>query len=265
MSPGRKLSRALLEAASFPGFVLGMIALTRFVGVPGLHRYDLLLLLFLGWQVGMVALKVETPRELGAIFLFHLMGVTLEMWKVAHGGWSYPEPGWSKVLDVPLYSGFMYASIGSFFLALWKRLELRLESPPHLGLTLALTLLAYLNFWTNVWLPDLKPLVVVLALPLFWRSRLVVELDRVRRVPLLLVFPLLGGAVWLAENWGTAFGSWRYPRQDEGWTWVPEDKLLSWTVLVLVSVVIVWMLRQGPLRPLSSSSTRSSGAPPGVP
>jgi uncharacterized membrane protein YoaT (DUF817 family) len=261
VSPGRKLARALLEAASFPGFVLGMIALTRFAQVPGLHRYDLLLLCFLGWQLGMWLLKVETTREVAAIFLFHLMGVTLEMWKVAHGGWSYPEPGLSKVLEVPLYSGFMYASIGSFFLALWKRLELRMIAPPPVGPTLALTALAYVNFWTNVWLPDLKPLVVLLALPLFWRSRLQADLGRRVGVPLLLVFPLLGGAVWLAENWGTAFGSWRYPRQDQGWTWVPEDKLLSWTVLVLVSVVIVWLLDRG----LSSTTTRSSDAPPAAP
>ncbi len=257
MTPSGRLVRALLEASAFPGFVLGMIALTRFAQVPGVHRYDLLLLAFLGWQLGMWLLKIETTAELGAIFLFHLMGVTLEMWKVGHGGWSYPEPGLSKVLGVPLYSGFMYASIGSFFLALWKRLELRMVEPPHLGLTLALTGLAYLNFWTNVWMPDLKPLVVLLALPLFWRSRLETDLAGVRKLPLLLVFPLLGGAVWMAENWGTAFGSWRYPRQDTGWTWVPEDKLLSWTVLVLVSVVIVWRI--------SSRTTRSSDARPAAP
>ncbi|MCP4805863.1 MAG: DUF817 domain-containing protein [Proteobacteria bacterium] len=229
-----RILRAVALASLFPGFVLGALAVSQALSVPGLPRYDALLVAMLAFQVGLLVTRVETPLEFGTIFGFHLMGVTLEMWKVAHGGWAYPEDAFSKVLDVPLYSGFMYASIGSFIFALGRHLDVRIAGWSRWAVPLGV--FAYVNFWTNVWLPDLKPLICVLALAVFWRTRLYV-MDR--KVPILFVFPVLGVAVWMAENWGTLFGSWEYPRQLDGWTWVPEDKLGSWTVLCMVSAVIV--------------------------
>ena len=205
--------------------MLGLLAATRVLELP--HRYDLLLVGCVLVQVVLVLTKLETAREAGWIAIFHLMGVSLEIWKVNHGGWAYPEPGFAKVLGVPLFTGFMYASIGSFVLSLSRRV--RVDLPRGAGLWAAA---CYLNFWTNVWIPDLKPLLGLVAVVLFWRVR-------VGRIPLLLLFCVLGGAIWMAENWGTAFGSWEYPRQAEGWTWVPPDKLLSWTVLGAVATVLV--------------------------
>lgn len=219
--------RAFLHAALFPGFVLGALALSQHVAIAGIPRYDLLLLAMVGMQALLVATKIETPREAAWIAVFHAMGVALEIWKVSHGGWAYPEPAFAKLLGVPLFSGFMYASIGSFVLSLSRHVEVVL---PRGSLLFAAA--CYLNFWTNVWIPDLKPALVLVAVVLFWRTR-------VGPVPLLLLFPVLGGAIWMAENWGTLFGSWEYPRQAGGWTWVPPDKLLSWTVLGAVAVLLV--------------------------
>ncbi|HJN74298.1 MAG TPA: DUF817 family protein [Myxococcota bacterium] len=219
--------RAVLHASLFPGFVLCALAVSRFVEIPGVARYDMLLLAMLGMQVLLVATRVETLAEAGWIAIFHLMGVALEIWKVSHGGWAYPEPGLAKVLGVPLFAGFMYASIGSFVLSLSR--HVRVDLPRG---SLLFAGLCYLNFWTNVWIWDLKPVLALAGLALFWRTR-------VGRVPILLAFPALGVAIWMAENWGTLFGSWEYPRQAHGWTPVPPDKLLSWTVLGAVAVILV--------------------------
>lgn len=229
-----RVLRAVLTASIFPGFVLGALAISQGIPLGGVPRYDALLVAMVLFQLGLLVSGVETPREFATIFGFHLMGVTLEMWKVAHGGWAYPEDAWSKVLDVPLYSGFMYASIGSFILALGRHLDVRIAGWSRWATALGVA--AYINFWTNVWLPDLKAPICLAGLAIFWRTRLHV-LDR--KVPILFLFPILGVAVWMAENWGTLFGSWEYPRQLDGWTWVPEDKLVSWTVLCMVSCVIV--------------------------
>ncbi len=54
---------------------------------------------------------LETKDELKVITVFHLIGLLLEIYKVHFGSWSYPEERYSKVFGVPLYSGFMYASV----------------------------------------------------------------------------------------------------------------------------------------------------------
>ena len=54
---------------------------------------------------------LETKKEVGVICFFHLLGVSMEIFKVSHGAWTYPDDGFSKVMGVPLYSGFMYASV----------------------------------------------------------------------------------------------------------------------------------------------------------
>lgn len=192
----------------------------------------------------MLATKIEMPKEFGTVFLFHGLGVGLEMFKVNHGGWSYPEEAWWKLLGVPLYSGFMYASVGSFILACWKRFEIELvEFRSQRAMTILMVLI-YANFFTNYWILDMKPTLLAVALWLFWKTKLVVrnplsDGDEKARVPLFALFPTLGLALWLAENVGTLFGSWQYPRQTHGWTFVPPDKLLSWTVLVMVSFLLV--------------------------
>src|SRR3712207_8122890 len=48
------------------------------------------------------------------IFGFHLVGLALELYKVRQGSWSYPDTGLATVGGVPLYSGFMYAAVGSY-------------------------------------------------------------------------------------------------------------------------------------------------------
>ena len=46
------------------------------------------------------------------------------------GSWSYPEEAFSKIFGVPLYSGFMYASVASYICQSWRRLDLQIYDWP---------------------------------------------------------------------------------------------------------------------------------------
>lgn len=247
------LGRVALAAAA-PAYALAVLALTDLVRLPLIARYDLLLLLFLGWAVWTLVRGTESLREFGLILVFHLLGTGLELFKVnVDGGWTYPEPGVAMVGGVPLYAGFLYASIGSFLLSLHKRLEVHLTDLPRLRWVALLAALIYGNFIANHWLWDGKPLLLLGTAALFWRTRVH---SRAGRAPLVLLFPVLGVSLWLAENWGTWFATWQYPRQVDGWTVVPPDKLLSWTALVVVSTLVV-LLARGPVHALSPHRPRA--------
>jgi len=236
---------SLAYCATFPLFVLGSLAVTSVISLGFIPRYDAVLLLCLSFQIGMLVIRMETPREFGTIFLFHAMGTALEMFKVNHGGWYYPEPSWFKVMGVPLYSGFMYASVGSFILACWKRFDVRVEGFPPLAAVIPLVVATYANFFANYWLWDMKPVLLFIAIAFFWGTRIRGEIGAKKitmRLP--FVFLALGPVVWCAENVGTWLGSWEYPRQAGGWVAVPPDKLLSWTVLVMVSFLVVALVRR---------------------
>jgi hypothetical protein len=81
-------------------------------GMFGIPRYDALLLIALAIQAWMVWAKLETWDELKAICLFHVIGFVLEVFKTSGGiqSWAYPDFAYSKILGVPLFSGFMYAA-----------------------------------------------------------------------------------------------------------------------------------------------------------
>ena len=91
---------------------------------PPIARYDALLIYVVVVQIAFVALKQETWRELGVICAFHLIGLALEVFKVHTGSWAYPDAGVVRVGGVPVFSGFMYASVGSYICQAFRRLDL---------------------------------------------------------------------------------------------------------------------------------------------
>lgn len=121
---------AYLQAMSclFPVMIFAALALSKMVAIPFLHRYDFILLLCLLAQILMLTLRLETLNELKVICLFHLIGIGLEMYKVHMGSWSYPEEAYTKVFGVPLYSGFMYASVASYIYQALSRLQVQMGS-----------------------------------------------------------------------------------------------------------------------------------------
>jgi uncharacterized membrane protein YoaT (DUF817 family) len=92
--------------------------------------------------------KIETKDEIKTIALFHVLGLCLEIFKThpSVGSWSYPEESFFKIGTVPLYSGFMYAAVGSYISQAWRIMKLNLAGPvPYLASTI-IGIAIYLNF-----------------------------------------------------------------------------------------------------------------------
>ncbi|SFK16375.1 Uncharacterized membrane protein YoaT, DUF817 family [Caulobacter sp. UNC279MFTsu5.1] len=205
-----------------------------------LARYDFLVLASLAIQVSLLALKLERRDEAAVIGAFHVVGTAMEMFKTAHGAWIYPEPGHLKIAGVPLFSGFMYACVGSYIARIWRLMDFRFVRYPPIWTTWVLAVLAYLNFFTHHYGPDIRVGLFAASAVLFGRTFVVFTVDRTpRRMPLLLGFVLVALFIWLAENLGTLAGAWAYPSQRHGWTMVSPAKLGAWYLLMLLSYVLV--------------------------
>lgn len=212
----------------------------------GLPRYDMLLLIALVIQGWMLWSGRETLDELKAICLFHLLGFALEVFKTSSGirSWSYPDFAYTKLLGVPLFSGFMYAAVGSYIIQAWRLLQLRVEHhPPYWMAGLVATAL-YLNFFTHHFIGDYRWYLAAAALGLYARAQVVFRPHRIdRRMPLSLALVLIGFFIWLAENIGTFFGLWAYPHQLGAWAAVHVTKWSAWSLLVLMGFTIVTNLK----------------------
>ena len=104
------------RACMFAGLFFVAVFMTPKAGLLGVPRYDALLLIALTIQIWMVWAKLETLDELKAVCLFHVVGFALEVFKTSSSiqSWSYPDFAYSKLFGVPLFSGFMYAAVGSY-------------------------------------------------------------------------------------------------------------------------------------------------------
>lgn len=240
------LQFAYLQSLSclFPAFIFASLALSQALAIPGLPRYDLLLLLCFAFQVYMLRSRLETQDELKVITVFHIIGLALEIFKVHMGSWGYPEAAYSKVFGVPLYSGFMYASVASYLCQAWRRLDVSIEGWPGYWLTVPLAAAIYFNFFTHHFIWDVRWVLTGAIFVIFWRSHVSFSVYRERfRMPLSLSFVLIGFFIWVAENIATLLGAWRYPNQHEGWQLVHASKISSWFLLVIVSFIIVAQLK----------------------
>jgi uncharacterized membrane protein YoaT (DUF817 family) len=215
-------------------------------GLFGVPRYDALLLIAVAIQAWMVWAKLETWDELKAICLFHVIGFVLEVFKTSSGirSWAYPDLAYSKILGVPLFSGFMYAAVGSYVIQAWRLLDVRIRHHPPYWMAGLNALLIYANFFTHHYIGDYRWYIAACTLGLYARATVVFRpLDRDRRMPLLLAFVLIGFFIWLAENVSTFFGVWRYPNQMGAWAVVHLGKWSSWSLLVIMTFTIVANLK----------------------
>ena len=215
-------------------------------GLLGIARYDLLLLWALAVQAWMLWAGLETWDEAKAIALFHAFGFLLEVFKVhpAIGSWSYPDDAFSKLFGVPLFAGFMYASVGSYMIQAWRQLDLRVRHHPPYWMAGLVAGLMYANFFSHHFIGDHRWYLAAAALGLYARTTVEFRpLATVRRMPLLLGFVLVGFFVWLAENLGTFFSLWRYPNQLGAWAAVHLGKWSSWALLVVMTFTLVANLK----------------------
>ncbi len=191
-------------------------------------------------QVLMVACRLETLRELRVIVLFHIVGTGMELFKTSVGSWIYSGEGLLHLGNVPLYSGFMYAAVGSYMVRVFRLFDLRFERYPHRWATAVLAGAIYLNFFTHHYIVDLRWLLLAAVLVVFGRSWMHFRVFRLRlRMPLVLSFVLVALFIWFAENIATWSNAWAYPDQLDGWQFVSISKLGSWLLLMIISVVLV--------------------------
>ena len=218
-------------------FYVGL-ALVRLLPLP-VDPADALLLWCLGVTLVLWLVGWETGREVAVIVGFHLVGLALELFKVAHGSWSYPDTGLASIGGVPLYSGFMYAAVGSYVCQAWRRFDLRITGY-RLRSTAVVAVLIYLNFFTSHVLWDLRVPLALVLLAVTRRTWVHFTVGQRRHaMPLSLSFVLIGFFLWVAENAATLGRAWQYPSQESVWTLVHPAKVGSWSLLVVVSIVLV--------------------------
>jgi uncharacterized membrane protein YoaT (DUF817 family) len=239
---GIKQARAALFAGSF--FVL--LFISKYVYLFGLPRYDFLFLSALLLQIIFYYAKIETWDEIKTIFLFHIIGLILEIYKTNPmiGSWSYPEFSYFKIATVPLYSGFMYSAIGSYIAQSWRIMKLELVNFKHYTFSIILCSLIYINFFTNHFVYDIRTILIPVIFIFFWNTHVHFTVtNKVRSMPLNISFLLIAFFIWIAENISTYLGAWKYPDQVHEWRVVGTQKISSWFLMVIISFIIVSYLK----------------------
>lgn len=232
-------------AALFGGLMLLAIIVTQYVDLPFLARYDWLFLFAVMIQVFMVATKLEKPHEVLTIILFHLVGLGMELFKTSSGvaSWSYPGEAVFRIENVPLFSGFMYAAVGSYIARSWRVLRLDFTNYPRRRYTTLLAIAIYGNFFTNHYVYDIRFILFIFIAILYGRTVVSYAVSKkVRRMPLLVGFFLIALFIWIAENISTYTNVWLYPTQMSGWHMVGLEKLGSWFLLMIISFIMVDIL-----------------------
>ena len=208
----------------------------------GYFRYDYLFFYALSIQVGLIYLKLESWAEAKVIALFHIMAMGMEIFLThpAIASWQYPQPAVFKLLTVPLFAGFMYSAVGSFFARSLRLYKVSFENLPRFANMLCLAVLSYLNFMTKFFIPDYRLVLFAWSIIIFWKTKLYFQLSDSRfKVPMLPILLLLAFLIWIAENISTFYKIWLYPSQVDAWHMVGWGKLGSWYLLLLLSLVLV--------------------------
>jgi len=235
-----KEARSCIFAGSF--FIL--LFTSQYFSFFGLHQYDFLFLATILIQLVLFLLKLETKDEIKVIFIFHLLGFGLELFKTSAflQIWTYldVESAIFKFQTVPLYSGFMYSAVASYMIQCWRILKLKLTDYPPKNWVRILGVLIYLNFFTNAFVYDIRYFLVLAIFIIFHKSKVhFVAYKKTRWMPLILAFFLIGFFIWLAENMSTFLGAWVYLHQTDNWKVVNFEIIISWFLMVIVSFILV--------------------------
>ena len=230
-------------ACLYGGAMLTLLILTMMFWPKegaALSRFDFLFLAAIGLQVLLVALKLERLEEVKVIAIFHVVGTIMELFKTHMGSWTYPGEAIFKIGGVPLFTGFMYACVGSYLARITRLMDLRFSYYPPVWMTWVLAIGAYVNFFTHHFGPDIRIGLYLLSILIFAKCRVYFTPDeKARWMPLLIGFFLVSLFIWFAENIGTFTKTWIYPHQQGGWHMVPIGKLGAWYLLMLLSFVLV--------------------------
>lgn len=231
-------------AALFGIVFLLAIIVTSMIWQDGwaVARYDALVIFAVLTQIAMLAFKLETLDEARVILLFHVTGTSMELFKVSAGSWAYPELGTLVVGGVPLFTGFMYASVGSYIARVIRVFEMRFAPYPPLWTTFVFGALIYVNFFAHHFTYDIRLALFVASVVLFGRTRIWFYSGvQPRWMPMPLAAFFMAFMLWIAENIGTMTGTWIYAGQQE-MQLVSFSKIGSWYLLLWVAFVTVTLV-----------------------
>jgi len=234
-------------ACLFGGMMVGLLIATHlwYPKDVALARYDFLFLSALGLQVLLLSLKLETFEEAKVIFVYHVVGTIMEIFKTSVGSWIYPEPSIFHIAGVPLFTGFMYSCIGSYMCRAWDLFHFEFKGHPALAWLSILSIAIYLNFFGHHYIIDLRWILFGATGLLFWRTWIYFTNWHSRRsMPMLLGLLLVTLFIWFAENIGTLTKTWLYPNQRSGWSMVSAGKFGSWFLLLIISYTLVALIKK---------------------
>lgn len=245
-------------ACLFGATLLALVLLTKWLYPhhAALARYDFLFLAALTIQILLLILRMETVGEAKVILVFHIVGTLMELFKTSVGSWTYPEANLFRIGHVPLFSGFMYASVGSFIARVARIVDMRYTRYPSRNVTIALAVLIYANFFTHHYIPDIRIALFLFIAIAFGPTWVYYRpYQKYRRMPLLLGFSLTALFIFAAENIGTFATIWVYPNQSHGWQLVHFAKFGSWFLLMIISFILVSFVHEPRLPPLNELET----------
>jgi uncharacterized membrane protein YoaT (DUF817 family) len=234
-------------ACLFGGLILSLLIATWAFYPKGaaFARYDFLVLASVAIQVVMIALKLETRDEAIVILAFHVIGTGMEVFKTAVGSWVYAESSVLRIGGVPLFSGFMYAAVGSYIARAWRLFDFQFSRYPPVWATVVLAIAIYVNFFSHHYIGDLRWVLFAGYVALFGQSWIYYRVHRKwRRMPVLVSTLLVAAFIWFAENIATFTQAWTYPNQKAGWAMVSVSKLGSWYLLMIISAVLVSLVNR---------------------
>ena len=243
-----------VSASIFGGALLLAILLTEYSPWNGgMHRYDMLFLIALCIQGVLIATRMEEPKEIIVILVFHIVATLMELFKTSDGigAWYYPgvQDAYFTISNVPLFAGFMYSAVGSYIARSWRIFNFQFERFPPLWISGIVSALIYFNFFTHHILPDIRYLLLVIILLLFGRTFILFRVvEHHWKMPYIVGIGLVALFIWIAENVSTFGTVWLYPNQIDGWAVVPIAKVLSWFLLLIVSFVLVAVVHKSSMR-----------------
>ncbi len=214
----------------------------KYITSFGLMLADFMFISVIVIQIILIATRYESWKECRIILIYHFLGFVMEAFKTHPSIWSwhYQYMGFFTILNVPLYSGFMYSAIGSFLFQAMHRLRLQFEHFPKFSIALLIVSLIYINFFTHHFIYDIRYFLLIIIIAITYKTYTYFMLNGEKyRMHTLLNLFLAASCIWIAENIATFLGVWLYPNQEWGWSPVSIHKILSRFLLFILSAVIV--------------------------
>jgi uncharacterized membrane protein YoaT (DUF817 family) len=239
------------RASVFGGVLLFVIIITKWINFNDflLTRYDVIFLMAIFIQFILLITKMETVRELKVIFSFHFLAMVMELFKTNPmiGSWRYPDqPGIFMLATVPLFTGFLYSSVGSYIARAWRIFDLHFTYFPKFKYLSLFSLCAYLNFFTHHYIWDIRWVLFLMVIVIFHKTIVHFTMIKTpRSMPLIFGFLLISFFLYVAENVGTYMKVWLYPNQTIDWQLVRFGKFGSWFLLIIISFTLVAFIYRG--------------------